>query len=83
MIFSFVDSSPIYHCCHRPLLPFRRRVNITGIFGSDEKVIDMPDSVKPLLTSQPSQTRYDMGKQMENQKRKKVLVVGAGAAGKS
>jgi len=57
-------------------------VNITGIFGSDEKVIDMPDSVKPLLTSQPSQTRYDMGKQMENQKRKNVLVVGAGAAGK-
>lgn len=40
----------------------------------------MPDE-RPLLTSEPSQTRYDMGQQMENQKRKKVLVVGAGAAG--
>lgn len=41
----------------------------------------MPGSTKPLLQNQPSQTRFDMGKKMENQKRKKVLVVGAGAAG--
>lgn len=41
----------------------------------------MTDGVKPLLKSQGSQARYDMGTKMENQKRKKVLVVGAGAAG--
>ncbi|OQN99058.1 hypothetical protein B0A48_14919 [Cryoendolithus antarcticus] len=41
----------------------------------------MPESTKPLLQSQGSQTRFNMSKQMENQKRKKVLVVGAGAAG--
>lgn len=41
----------------------------------------MPDSVKPLLHSEPSQTRFNMAKTVENQKRKKVLVVGAGAAG--
>ena len=43
----------------------------------------MPDT-KPLLNTQPSQTRYNMGRNMEDQKKKKkVLVVGAGAAGKS
>ena len=41
----------------------------------------MPDSAKPLLTTQPSQTRYNMGQSMEGQKKKRVLVVGAGAAG--
>nr|OQO29574.1 hypothetical protein B0A51_03655 [Rachicladosporium sp. CCFEE 5018] len=41
----------------------------------------MPEGTKPLLQSQGSQTRFNMSKQMENQKRKKVLVVGAGAAG--
>jgi len=42
----------------------------------------MPDN-KPLLNSQPSQTRFNMGKSMENNRKKKVLVVGAGAAGES
>ena len=41
----------------------------------------MPDGTRPLLESNGSQTRYNMGKQVENQKRKRVLVVGAGAAG--
>jgi len=42
------------------------------------------DSREPLLKNkQPSQTRFKMGKKMEQQKRKKVLVVGAGAAGES
>ena len=41
----------------------------------------MPEGTKPLLESQGSQTRFDMSKKMENQKRKRVLVVGAGAAG--
>lgn len=44
--------------------------------------IAMPDGVKPLLESNGSQTRFNMGTNMENSKRKKVLVVGAGAAGK-
>lgn len=42
----------------------------------------MPEGVKPLLESNGSQTRFNMGTNMENSKRKKVLVVGAGAAGK-
>jgi predicted NAD/FAD-binding protein len=41
----------------------------------------MTDGVKPLLQSRGSQARFNMGTNMENQKRKKVLVVGAGAAG--
>jgi hypothetical protein len=41
----------------------------------------MTDGVKPLLQSRGSQARYNMGTNMEDQKRKKVLVVGAGAAG--
>lgn len=41
----------------------------------------MPDGTKPLLESNGSQTRFNMAKGMENQKRKRVLVVGAGAAG--
>ena len=41
----------------------------------------MTDGVKPLLQSQGSHTRYDMAPNTEGQKRKKVLVVGAGAAG--
>jgi hypothetical protein len=41
----------------------------------------MTDGVKPLLQSQGSHARYDMAPNMETQKRKKVLVVGAGAAG--
>jgi hypothetical protein len=41
----------------------------------------MTDGVKPLLQSRGSQARFNMGTTMENQKRKKVLVVGAGAAG--
>ena len=41
----------------------------------------MPDGSRPLLESNGSQTRFDMSKKMEGQKRKKVLVVGAGAAG--
>ena len=41
----------------------------------------MPEE-RPLLQSNGSQTRYDMNGKMENQKRKKVLVIGAGAAGK-
>jgi hypothetical protein len=41
----------------------------------------MTDGVKPLLQSPGSHARYDMGTNMENQKRKKVLIVGAGAAG--
>jgi hypothetical protein len=40
----------------------------------------MPEE-RPLLQSNGSQTRYNMSKAMENQKRKKVLIVGAGAAG--
>jgi hypothetical protein len=42
----------------------------------------MTDGAKPLLKSNGSQARFNMGTNMENQKRKKVLVVGAGAAGK-
>jgi tRNA A37 threonylcarbamoyladenosine dehydratase len=42
----------------------------------------MPEGAKPLLQSQGSQTRFDMAKNMENMKRKRVLIVGAGAAGK-
>jgi hypothetical protein len=43
----------------------------------------MSISDRPLIPeSQPSQTRFDRGEEMEGQKRKKVLVVGAGAAGK-
>lgn len=41
----------------------------------------MPEGSKPLLESHGSQTRFDMAKNMEGQKRKRVLVVGAGAAG--
>jgi NADPH-dependent 2,4-dienoyl-CoA reductase/sulfur reductase-like enzyme len=42
----------------------------------------MSISDRPLIPeSQPSQTRFDRGEEMEGQKRKKVLVVGAGAAG--
>jgi hypothetical protein len=41
----------------------------------------MTDGAKPLLKSNGSQARFNMGTNMENQKRKKVLVVGAGAAG--
>jgi len=41
----------------------------------------MTEGGKPLLQSQGSQARFNMGTNMENQKRKKVLVVGAGAAG--
>ena len=42
----------------------------------------MPDNTsRPLLDSQGSQTRFEMGKAMETQKQKRVLVVGAGAAG--
>jgi hypothetical protein len=41
----------------------------------------MTDGSKPLLKSNGSQARFNMGTNMENQKRKKVLVVGAGAAG--
>ena len=40
-------------------------------------------SSKPSLESQPSQTRFNMGRNMEGQKKKRVLIVGAGAAGKS
>lgn len=43
----------------------------------------MPKGSKPLLQSNGSQTRYNMGKSMEGQRKKKVLVVGAGAAGMS
>lgn len=43
------------------------------------------EPVKPLLKSNGSQARFNMGTNMENQdknqKRKRVLVVGAGAAG--
>lgn len=42
----------------------------------------MPESRKPLLPNHSSQTPFNMSKKMEHQKRKKVLVVGAGAAGK-
>ena len=38
-------------------------------------------SNRPLLESNGSSTRFDTSKNMENQRRKKVLVVGAGAAG--
>lgn len=38
---------------------------------------------RPLLDTQPSQTRFNMGQKMEGQKRKRVLIVGAGAAGMS
>jgi hypothetical protein len=42
----------------------------------------MSVSERPLIPeSQPSQTRFDRAEDMEGQKRKKVLVVGAGAAG--
>jgi hypothetical protein len=42
----------------------------------------MSISDRPLIPeSQPSQTRFDRGEEMEGQKRKKVLIVGAGAAG--
>lgn len=41
----------------------------------------MPEGTKPLLQSNGSQTRFNMAKSIENQKRKRVLVVGAGAAG--
>lgn len=41
----------------------------------------MTDGGKPLLQSQGSHARYDMAPNTENQKRKRVLVVGAGAAG--
>ena len=40
------------------------------------------EGTRPLLESNGSQTRYDMSQKMEGQKRKRVLVVGAGAAGK-
>ena len=40
---------------------------------------EMTDGAKPLLKSNGSQARFNMGTNMENQKRKKVLVVGAGA----
>lgn len=43
----------------------------------------MPEGTKPLLESHGSQTRFNMSKTMEGQKRKRVLVVGAGAAGMS
>ncbi len=41
----------------------------------------MPDGTRPLLESNGSQTRYNMSKKMEGQPRKRVLIVGAGAAG--
>lgn len=42
----------------------------------------MPDT-RPLLNTErePSQTRFDMGNKTEGQRKKRVLVVGAGAAG--
>ncbi|KAF4551843.1 Hypothetical protein D9617_12g037330 [Elsinoe fawcettii] len=40
-------------------------------------------NTKPSLDSQPSQTRFNNGTNMEGQKRKRVLIVGAGAAGMS
>jgi len=44
----------------------------------------MSDEPRPLLQqSNGSQARFDMAKNMEGQKRKRVLVVGAGAAGMS
>lgn len=41
----------------------------------------MGDDSRPILETQASQTRFDMSQKMEGQRRKKVLVVGAGAAG--
>lgn len=41
----------------------------------------MPTDGRPLLEAQGSQTRFDMSQKMEGQRKKKVLVVGAGAAG--
>lgn len=41
----------------------------------------MPEGTKPLLQSNGSQARFNMAKSVENQRRKRVLVVGAGAAG--
>lgn len=41
----------------------------------------MPDETRPSIQSQGSQTRFNMGKAMEGQKKKRVLIVGAGAAG--
>lgn len=49
--------------------------------SSHRRLTAMTDGVKPLLKSQGSQARYDRATNMEGQKRKKVLVVGAGAAG--
>jgi len=43
----------------------------------------MADGAKPLLESEGSQTRFNMSNKMEGQDRKRVLVVGAGAAGMS
>lgn len=43
----------------------------------------MSEDSRPILETQASQTRFNMSQKMEDQKRKKVLVVGAGAAGKS
>lgn len=41
----------------------------------------MPNESRPSIESQGSQTRFNMAKSVEHQKRKRVLVVGAGAAG--
>ncbi|PIA93340.1 hypothetical protein CB0940_04944 [Cercospora beticola] len=43
----------------------------------------MPTDGRPLLEAQGSQTRYDMSQKVEGQRRKRVLIVGAGAAGMS
>lgn len=41
------------------------------------------DAVRPSLASEASQTRFKMGSKVEGQPRKRVLIVGAGAAGMS
>ncbi|CZT20242.1 related to flavin-containing amine oxidasedehydrogenase [Ramularia collo-cygni] len=43
----------------------------------------MGDDSRPILEPQASQTRFNMSQKIEGRRRKKVLVVGAGAAGMS
>lgn len=64
-------------CLHLAVLTFFVKNRL------DLSLPHMPDTRPLIPPSEPSQTRYDRAEEMENQhKRKKVLVVGAGAAGK-
>lgn len=69
---STIHSPLTYPLFYHPVRHHERQQSLSNMPTTDGR---------PLLNSNGSQTRFDMAKNMEGQKRKKVLVVGAGAAG--